>query len=714
MKMGFALAIPRMSRAVPWYIAFFVFFSLRTSADEALANPMEKVIELLEVLAKQIEKEGQDDASIYTIYTKYYKNQTKTSNEIIKDHGNKIAQLTADLKEAEAFREGKNKDLVDLANKLAKSEAELTSGRDNRKKEREVFEKNEATYIESLEQLNHALEVLAKKAPTPIAASSSSSLLSIAEKLKSTLTEGSDITLSTAQRETLDGFMRAAAVQNSAAADSPSSFRKINRAEALEPSFLQTESNLRGPYGEYKSQSTGLISTLQDLYTKVKNERDAALTEEEKAKKDFKDWESSLVTMIENGKKSLADIKTTIAQSQETSSQKQASLMEAKDIFKAETEHLEQVEAEYRGKTQAYKIRLGKRSDEAIAVHEAQRIMASEVAKGYIKQQTIGTTGNGTFFLQYAQEKHKVMRKAIQVLKVAPTPGLALLAMKTTVHFRHKHKAHADPFAKVKTMIKSMLEKLEDKQAQESKHAAWCDHEMGKTAKDKKRKEEDVQKMKDRLDALSADLTQTTADLATVTSDLASLTASIATAEKIRKKEHTTAVTSIKQYKEAGKLLKKACDVLKTYYKNEAIEGHENNRAEFKDRRGLGTGVIGLLEIAIDDFEKLHDETKEAEEAAAKDFKDMSDETAVRQAVFQKDLEWKGRTKVKLEFDEATMKNDLKSYEKELLAIDSYMEKLKASCIVTGPSYEERKASREAKLQSLQEALTYLTQTGVR
>jgi hypothetical protein len=698
-----------MARAALLGIVSIFLFPVRTSANEALAlaNPMEKVIELLDVLAKQIETEGLDDAGIYKVYTKFYNNETKKGAEIIKDTSNKINQLTADLKEAEAFREGKNKDLVDLANKLAKSELELTSGRDNRKKERALFEKNEATYIESLEQLEHALVVMDKKAPTAIAASSSSSLLSIAQKLKNTLTEGSDITLSTAQRETLDGFMRAAAVQVQNSADAAPSLRKGRRVEAaVEPSFLQTDSS-------YKSGNDGLISTLKDLQTKVKNEREAALSEEEKAKKDFKDWESSLVTMLENGKKSLADIKTTIAQSQETSSQKQASLMEAKDINKAETEHMEQVEAEYRGKTQAYKIRLGKRSDEAVAVHEAQRIMQTEETRGYIKQQTVGSADNHVFFLQEAQEKHKVMRKAIQVMKVAPTPGLALLAMKTTLHLRHKHKGKADPFAKVKTMIKSMLEKLEDKQAQESKHAAWCDHEMGKTTKDKKRKEEDVQKMKDRLDALSADLTQTTAELVTVTADLAALQASVAEAKRIRAKEHTVAMTSIKQYSEATKLLKKAIEVLQTYYKNSAIEGHENNTAEFKDRKGLGAGIIGLLEIAADDFQTLHDDTKEAEEAAAKDFKEMADESAVREAVFQKDMEWKGRTKVKLEYDEATMKNDLKSYEKELLAIDSYMEKLKASCIVKGPTYEERKASREAKLKSLQDALTYLTETGV-
>lgn len=39
---------------------------------------------------------------------------------------------------------------------------ELTAGRDGRKDERAVFEKNEATFAESIDQLDRALTVMAK------------------------------------------------------------------------------------------------------------------------------------------------------------------------------------------------------------------------------------------------------------------------------------------------------------------------------------------------------------------------------------------------------------------------------------------------------------------------------------------------------------------------------------------------------------------------
>merc|ERR1719487_3167491 len=116
--------------------------------------------------------------------------------------------------------------------------------------------------------------------------------------------------------------------------------------------------------------------------------------------------------MLKTGEKSLADIKISIAQSQEQSSQKQAVLMEAQEIHEGAVQHLDRVELEFRERTQAYKIRLRKRSDEAIAVHEAQRILASEVAKSYAKSGSIGTVDkSAASFIQMSQEKTVARRK---------------------------------------------------------------------------------------------------------------------------------------------------------------------------------------------------------------------------------------------------------------------------------------------------------------
>jgi len=699
MKM-FAMKGPRVTLVVASAFALASFVPCAAETIEADANPMQKVVDLLEVLSKEVEIEGKHDAVAYKKYEAWYTNETKMSTAIIKENEDKISQLQSDLKEAKAFREGKSKELVDLANKHAKNSAQLDDGRTTRKEEREQFEKYDTAFAQALEQLDLSMEILEKKMPQPSTASSSASLLSVAENLKSTLVASSDFTLSTSQHEIVDGFLRFARM--TAPKDTDSATKDDSHEEAQDTSFLQLRSHLRGPYGEFKSHNGGVTGTLTDLKDKVSKERDTGLKAEVKGKKYFTDWQEGLVTLLEDQKKSMADAKSAIAQSQESSSQMESSLLEAQAIHKTEVEHLEEVETEFRLKTLQYKLRLSKRMDEAIAVHEAQRVMSNDFTKQLIKRQTIGT-------IDFLQEERRVRHTAFQIFKRSPTPGLALLALKSMVHF--KHGAKADPFAKVKSMIKSMLENLMARQAQETKHDAWCDKELSATTRDKKRKDEDIQKMNDRLDALTAELTQTRADLVTLHNDFTQLNASVVEATGLREKEHEREATNIKESRNAIHMLKKACQVLKNYFNKKQKGVPEENKGGFKKRKGLASGVIGLLEIAISDFEDQLEEAKESEETSGHDFQEFQSESGVRVAVFQKDLEYKDRRRVKLEYDEVTMRNDLKSYEKESSALEDYLEKLKAQCIVKGPSYEERKAKREAELANLKEALTYLRET---
>jgi hypothetical protein len=326
------------------------------------------------------------------------------------------------------------------------------------------------------------------------------------------------------------------------------------------------------------------------------------------------------------------------------------------------------------------------------------------MAKSVIKKQTIGSSlieNGASSLLQVTLDKTAVWSK---VSRTRPT-GLAFMEMSATIH--RKSIEFADPFQKVKSMIKSMLSKLEDKQNQESKHAAFCDKEMGKTSQQLEKKGDDVQKTQDRLDALVASLSETKSDMEDVSKDLKDVTASMNEANALREKESKTSLDSIRQFRNAALLLNRAIKVLRTYYQKKSKKGPEGKGA--KQREGMGSGIIAILEIAVDDFEKLHKDSKQAEDLAAKEFQQFQSETETRVAIFKKDLEWKTRTKVKLEYDESTMRNDLKSYEKELAAINTYMDKLKASCVVQGPSYEERKSKREEELKSLKEALATLS-----
>jgi chromosome segregation ATPase len=252
-------------------------------------------------------------------------------------------------------------------------------------------------------------------------------------------------------------------------------------------------------------------------------------------------------------------------------------------------------------------------------------------------------------------------------------------------------------------MIRDMLKKLEATHAQEAKKNEWCVSEMDKTTKSQHNKQEWVIKLKDRIGAMDAEIEELTDDIKTTNEELNEMQEVTSVATKVRNSENTRAGGAIQQYKDAQSMITTAMEVLKKFYSAAPdLPGGETAK------EGLGAGIIGILEIAVQDFADLQEETEQSEATAAEQYKQLMQESEVKVAVFKKDLEYKSRNKVKIEGERMNAASDMKSYEKELTAIEGYLEKLKATCIAKPDSYEERKARREKELAGLKEALQYL------
>jgi len=119
-------------------------------------------------------------------------------------------------------------------------------------------------------------------------------------------------------------------------------------------------------------------------------------------------------------------------------------------------------------------------------------------------------------------------------------------------------------------------------------------------------------------------------------------------------------------------------------------------------------GVLGLMEVCQSDFEKLLAETAASESEAAKVFDEFKADSAQDKAVKETDQKHKTAEKSTKESDLATAHKDLRITQEELHAANEYYEKLKPDCEVKVMSYAEKKAAREAEIESLKEALTLL------
>merc|ERR1719152_307117 len=95
---------------------------------------------------------------------------------------------------------------------------------------------------------------------------------------------------------------------------------------------------------------------------------------------------------------------------------------------------------------------------------------------------------------------------------------------------------------------------------------------------------------------------------------------------------------------------------------------------------GAASGILGLLEVAQSDFARLEQETSTQEAVAQREYTSLMQDSEVKKAVFDKDVEYKSSEKTKLEGSLQRAKSDLDGFQKELDAVEDYIEKLKPSC----------------------------------
>merc|ERR1719178_3377 len=127
--------------------------------------------------------------------------------------------------------------------------------------------------------------------------------------------------------------------------------------------------------------------------------------------------------------------------------------------------------------------------------------------------------------------------------------------------------------------------------------------------------------------------------------------------------------------------------------------------------KGMGAesgGVVGMIEVIQSDFARLEAETSAAEAEAAKEYDEFMTDSKVDKVQKSSDIEHQSESKQSQEQSLQEKKVDLEGTQKELDAAMAYYDKLKPTCVSSGPSYEDKVAARKAEIESLQTALQVL------
>merc|ERR1719359_1483963 len=281
-------------------------------------------------------------------------------------------------------------------------------------------------------------------------------------------------------------------------------------------------------------------------------------------------------------------------------------------------------------------------------------------------------------------------------------------------------RVEADPFKKVKKLIKDLIVKLMEEANAEVEHKGYCDKELATNEHTRKEKTEAVVMLTAEVDELTASIAALGEQIAELTKAISELDAAVAEATEVRGAEQSKNTVTIKDAQGAQTAVAQALSVLNEFYAKAAEATsfaqtgvHKAEPEIFGDEpyTGMGAesgGVVGMIEVIQSDFARLEAETSAAEAEASKQYSEFMTDSKVDKTQKSADLDHATGSKQDQEQALQEKKVDLEGTQKELDAALAYYDKLKPPCVGVEEPYEDRVAKRKEEIESLQEALRIL------
>merc|ERR1719235_2830018 len=124
----------------------------------------------------------------------------------------------------------------------------------------------------------------------------------------------------------------------------------------------------------------------------------------------------------------------------------------------------------------------------------------------------------------------------------------------------------ADPFKKVKKMIKDLIVKLMEEANEEAETKGFCDTELSTNEHTRKEKTSQVEMLTADIDELTASVTVLTEEIGELSTQLSELAAAVEKATSIRSAEKKKNKETISDAQDAQAAVEKALGVLKAFY----------------------------------------------------------------------------------------------------------------------------------------------------
>jgi hypothetical protein len=672
---------------------------LSRSAEASQANPIRKVVSMLQAMQKKVTEEGEKEKELYEKFMCYCKTSGGDLTGAISAAQTKAPQLTSDIESSQEQKAQLEEALKQAQVDRADAKEAVAEATAMREKEAATFAAFKADSDANIDAINKAVAALEK--------GMAGSLLQtdLAQRLKRLATSRADMLED--DRQAILAFLSG------------------------------------GQSAEYVPQSgqiTGILKQLGEDMSKAladatETEEKAIATFEELVKAKTKEI-NACTESIETKTRRIGELGVAIVEMQNDLELTQESLAE-------DQQFLAELEQGCATKTSEWEERSKTRSEELLALAEVIKLLNDDDALDLFKK-TLPSPESASF-VQVANGD-KLRRSALAALAKARgdhTRGshaqLDLLALALT--------GKKVDFSKVISMIDEMVEVLKKEQVDDDSKKEYCEKQFDNTDDKKKELEHTVEDTQTAIEAAET-------GIATLKEEMAGLEASIQSLDKAVAQASETRMLENKEYKElmasdaaAKELLGVAKNRLNKFYNPKLYKPPAKVELSAQDRiatnMGMGaaaalvqvssishrdapapppetwgayskkgeesTGVIAMVDLLIKDLDKEMTEAETQEKNNQAEYETLMKDSSEERAMSTKMLAAKAESKANLEADLQSKKGELKSATKELMATEKYIMSLHSECDWLIQYFDVRKEARADEIDSLKNAKAVLS-----
>jgi septal ring factor EnvC (AmiA/AmiB activator) len=687
--------------------------SVQISAEtRSAANPIRKVVNMLEMMKKKVEAEGEKEKDMFEKFMCYCKNGAGDLQKSIDANNVKIPETQSAIEENTAQKTQLNEDLTKHRADREAAKAAMAEATSMREKEAATFAAYKAEADSNIAAIKKAVAALEKGMAGSF--------------------------LQTSGATALRNIMQGKVSENMVDSD---------RQQVME--FLESKDS--SDYAPQSGEITGILKELDDQMSKDLADTTAA---ENAAIKSFDGLMAAKTKEVNANTAAIEEKTVRVGEISVAIQNMKNELSDAQKALAEDTKFLGDLEKNCATKSSEWDTIVKTRADEITALSETIKMLNDDDALELFKK-TLPSASASLVQIQVTSASARA--RALTLIKGAKSPQLNFITLAL-----HGKKIG---FEKVVAMCDDMVKVLEKEQVDDDNKKEYCDVQFDSLDDKKKALERSISDSETSIADSKEAIATLVSEINDLNAGIVALDKSVAEATQQRKEENEEYTSLMAQDTAAKELIGMAKNRMNKFYNPKMYKAPPKRELSEQDRiavnmggtapptpapggiAGTGitalvqdapapppaapgaykkkgeesTGVIAMMDLLIADLDKEMTVGTQEEKDAQADYEQMMTDSADKRAGDMKSVADKGAAKADTEAALQGHEDDHESASKEHMATVQVIQATHAECDFLLQYFDSRKEARTGEIDSLKKAKAVLSgadfsllQTGVR